>query len=334
MIKNKIQINNFTISEKSRPYIVAELSANHNGKIDNVFKAIKIAKDSGADAIKIQTYTPDTMTINSIKKDFLIKKGLWKGNTLYELYKKAYTPFEWHHKIFKFAKKIGITCFSTPFDKTAVDLLEQLKTPIYKIASFEITDLELLEYVASKKKPIILSTGMANLIEIKEAIQTIKSKKNNKIILLHCVSGYPSPISEVNLKTITDLRDKFGLLTGLSDHTLTNTASIVSVAYGSCLIEKHFKLNNRLKTPDDKFSLLPRQLKNLCNDTKSAWLSLGKISYNLKKSEKSNTIFRRSIYFVKDIKKNTKLNKTHIKIIRPGYGLQPKYYKSILENNY
>lgn len=329
MIKN-IKIKNFEISNKSRPYIVAELSANHSGELKNVYKAIKVAKKSGADAIKIQTYTPDTMTIDSSKNDFKIKKGLWKGDTLYELYKKAYTPFEWHDKIFKYADKIGITCFSTPFDKTAVDLLESLNTPIYKIASFEITDLELLEYIASKKKPIILSTGMANLNEIKEAIKTINSKKNNNIILLHCVSGYPSPISEINLKTIRDLREKFNLHVGLSDHTLTNIASTVSVAYGSCLIEKHFKLNNKLKTPDDKFSLLPNQLSNLCEDTKSAWLSLGKANYQLKKSEKPNIIFRRSLYFVNDLKKNTKISRNDVRIIRPGYGLEPKYIKKIL----
>jgi len=325
-----IEIDGTLIGNNEKPYIVAELSANHNGDIDTALKTIKSAKDCGANAIKIQTYTPDTITIDSRLPDFMIKDGIWGGYNLYELYKEAHTPYEWHEQIFEYAKKIGITCFSTPFDETAVDLLEELNTPAYKIASFEIIDLPLIAYVAKTKKPMIISTGMANLEEIKEAVETAYSNGCKDVILLHCISSYPAPIEQSNLSTIKDLSNRFNVLSGLSDHTLGTTVAITSVAMGACFIEKHFTLNRDNQGPDSEFSIEPEELKFLCSNTKNAWESIGVAGYNRQKSEEKNICFRRSIYIVKDVKAGDILTKENIRRIRPGYGLPPKYYDELL----
>ena len=325
-----MKINNRTISSQQLPYIIAELSANHNGSIERAFESILAAKEAGADAVKIQTYTADTMTIDCDREEFQITGGLWDGYSLYDLYKEAQTPYEWHKRLFDYAKEIGITIFSTPFDETAVDLLEELEVPVYKIASFEMTDLPLVKYVAQTKKPMIISTGMANLEEIKEVVRVAKENGCTDLILLHCISSYPAPAEQSNLQTIPDLAERFGVITGLSDHTMGTTVATTSVALGACLIEKHFTLSRTDKGPDSEFSLEPQELKQLCIDTKIAWQSLGQAGYERKEVEKSNVRFRRSIYAVKNIKKGDKLTKENIKRIRPGFGLEPKHYEKIL----
>lgn len=307
-----------------KPFIIAELSANHHGNIDRAKKTILAAKEAGADAIKIQTYIADTMTIDCDKEDFQIRGGLWDGYKLYDLYKWAETPFEWHEELFAYAKEVGITIFSTPFDESAVDLLESLGTPAYKIASFEATDLKLIRYVASKQKPMIVSTGMANLEEIQEIVSSVKEMGNDQLILLHCISSYPAPIEQSNLLTIPDLIKRFGIPIGLSDHTVTNTASLVAVSLGACLIEKHFILDRSEKGPDSEFSITPEELRALCKDTKDAWLSLGQAGYERKPAEEDSLKFRRSLYFVEDLKAGQEIEKHHIRRIRPGYGLPPK----------
>jgi pseudaminic acid synthase len=325
-----MEIDNKVISNNSPPYIIAELSANHNGSITRAFESILAAKEAGADAVKIQTYTADTMTIDCDREEFQIMGGLWDGYSLYDLYKEAQTPYEWHKPLFDYAKEIGITIFSTPFDETAVDLLEELGTPAYKIASFEMTDLPLVKYVAQTKKPMIVSTGMANLEEITEVVRVAKEGGCTDLILLHCISSYPAPAEQSNLKTIPDLAERFGVISGLSDHTMGTTVATTSVALGACVIEKHFTLSRADKGPDSEFSLEPQELKQLCIDTKIAWQALGKAGYKRKEVEKPNIKYRRSIYVVKDIKKGDKLTKENIKRIRPGYGLEPKHYKEIL----
>ena len=314
------------------PYIIAELSANHNGSIKRAFESIKSAKEAGVDAVKIQTYTADTMTIDCDLDDFQIKGGLWDGYSLYNLYKEAQTPYEWHKPLFDYAKEIGITIFSTPFDETAVDLLEELNVSAYKIASFEMTDLPLVKYVAQTGKPMIISTGMANLEEISETVEIAKENGCQDMILLHCISSYPAPVEQSNLKTIPDLAKKFGVLSGLSDHTIGTTVSMTSVALGACMIEKHFTLSREDKGPDSEFSLEPDELRQLCQDTKIAWQSLGKAGYEYKLAEESSIKFRRSIYAIKDIKKGEKLNEENVKRIRPGFGLEPKYWSQVLSS--
>ena len=326
----EFKINDRIISPSHPPYIVAELSANHNGKLSSALESITEAKKRGADAIKLQTYSADTMTLKSDKKDFLISEGPWKGYTLYELYQQAQTPFEWHEELFHHAKKIGITCFSTPFDESAVDLLESLGTPAYKVASFELTDLPLIHHIASKQKPIILSTGMASLKEISEAVNTARAGGCEDIIILHCISSYPAPIEQFNLHTITDLQTRFDLPIGLSDHSLTHTAATTSVALGACFIEKHFILDRHDKGPDSGFSITPKELESLCQECNDTWLSLGKAGYEVRASEAQNLNFRRSIYFVKNLKKGDIITDQHIRKIRPGYGLSPKYYSKII----
>jgi pseudaminic acid synthase len=329
-MSNFIKINGIKIGEKFPPYVVAEMSANHNGDIKNAFKIIEYAKKCGASAIKIQTYKPDTITINSDKKDFIIKEGLWKGKTLYDLYKWAHTPWEWQKEIFDFAKNQNITLFSSPFDKSAVDFLEDLNCPAYKIASFELIDLPLIKYVAATKKPVIMSTGMANFEEIKEAVTACKDSGCNEIALLHCVSAYPASPSEYNLKTIEDIKSKFNLVVGLSDHTIDNTTAICSISQGASIIEKHFTLDRGGGGPDDSFSVEPKEFMELCKSSKIAWNAVGKVNYEKTKSEKENLIFRRSLYFVKDIEKDQIITKEHIKSIRPGYGIKPKYYEKVI----
>ena len=327
-----LSINNRKISENHPPYIIAELSANHNGNIDNAFKIIDAAKAAGAEAVKLQTYRPDTITMDHNSPDFKIESGLWGGQTLYQLYESAYMPWEWHAPLFEYAKKIGITIFSSPFDNTAVDLLENLNVPAYKIASFEAIDIPLIKYVAATGKPMIISTGMANQEEIQEAIEAAKEGGCDQIALLHCVSGYPAPASDYNLKTIPDMINRFGLVTGLSDHTIDNTTAITSLALGSSIIEKHVTLDRSGGGPDDSFSLEPAELRTLCKDTKTAWQALGKIDYGRKSSERANVKFRRSLYFVKDIFAGEIITDDHVRSIRPGFGLPPKYLSKVIGN--
>lgn len=329
-MNKEVFINGRIISERNFPYIVAEISANHNGDINKAFEIIKSAKKAGADAVKIQTYTPETMTIDCDKDDFLIKDGLWKGYNLYDLYKEAQTPFEWQKALFDYAKEIGITLFSTPFDETAVELLESLEAPAYKVASFEATDLPLIDAIAKKKKPIILSTGMANLEEISEAVEVIKMAGCKDLVILHCISGYPTPIEEANLKTISDLRKRFNVLVGLSDHTLGLTASLTSIPLGAVFIEKHFTHSRKDIGPDSAFSLEPSELENLCRESKNTFNALGHAGYDRKPVELSSLKFRRSIYVVEDIKKGEKFNKENIRRIRPGFGIAPKFYPELL----
>lgn len=329
MSKN-ITINDRKIGLEHYPYIIAEMSANHNGSIENAFKIIEQAKNAGADAIKIQTYTADTLTIDSDLPDFRIDDGLWKGKTLHELYNWAHTPWEWHQDLFSYAKKLGITIFSSPFDNTAVDLLEELKTPAYKIASFEAVDIALIRYVASTGKPMIISTGMANDLEIEEAVNAANEGGCKEIALLHCVSGYPAPASEYNLRTIPDMLKRFNQVTGISDHTLDNTTAISSISLGASIIEKHFTLDRSRGGPDDSFSLEESDLRELCTNSRTAWDSLGKINYLRTSSEESNLKFRRSLYFVKDVKSGEKISNENVRSIRPGYGLSPSKLESIL----
>ncbi len=326
----EISINNRKIGQAHPPYVIAEMSANHNGDINNAYKIIDMAKASGADAIKLQTYTPDTLTIDSDLSDFQLTEGLWAGQSLYELYKKAYMPWEWHQPLFEYAKKVGITIFSSPFDNTAVDLLEDLNTPAYKIASFEAVDLPLIKYVAQTGKPMIISTGMADSHEIQEAIEAAREGGCKELAILHCVSGYPAPAGDYNLRTLVDMQQKIGLVTGLSDHTIDNTTAITSVALGASIIEKHVTLDRNGGGPDDSFSLEEEGLKELCSESKTAWESLGNIDYGRKSSEQANVKFRRSLYFVKDIKKGEVITMKHVRSIRPGFGLAPKFYEQVL----
>ena len=318
------------ISEQVPPYIIAEISANHNGTLENAFKIIDMAKRCGADAVKMQTYTPDTITLNSEKEDFVIKDGLWKGRTLHQLYEWAHTPWEWHAEMFAYAKEVGITLFSTPFDDTAVNLLEDLNTPAYKIASFECIDLNLIKRVAHTNKPLIISTGMANDAEIGEAVETAMKFGTGELTLLHCVSGYPSPADEYNLRTIADMKNRFGVNVGLSDHTLSNVTAISAVALGAVMVEKHVTLNRDGGGPDDSFSLEEDGLLELCSSTKVAWQALGKVNYERTEAEKGNVKFRRSLYYVRSLKKGDVITENDIRSVRPGYGLPPKYYEKLI----
>jgi len=326
----KMIIDGRTISPEYPPYIIAEMSANHNGNIDNAYKIISAAKKAGASAVKMQTYTADTLTLNSRRPDFLIENGLWKGLSLYELYQSAYTPWEWHKPLFEFAKNEGITIFSSPFDSTAVDLLEDLNAPAYKIASFEIIDLELIKYAASTGKPLIISTGMANEEEIKEAIEVARASNCTELAVLHCVSGYPSPAEDYNLRTIQDMTQRFGTLTGLSDHTLDNSTAIASVALGVCIIEKHFTLDRLGGGPDDSFSMEPINLMELVKSSAIAHAALGTVNYHIKSSESDNVKFRRSLYFVRPMKVGQIISKADVRSIRPGYGIPPKMINEVI----
>ena len=325
-----ISIDGRVIGAEMPPYVIAEMSANHNGNIETAFTIIEAAKKAGADAVKLQTYTADTITLNCDTEDFQIHGGLWDGKTLYQLYQEAHTPWEWHKPLFEHAQKIGITIFSSPFDNTAVDLLEDLNAPAYKIASFEAVDLPLIKYVAATGKPMIVSTGMADVQEIQEAIDAARAGGCKELALLHCVSGYPAPAADYNLRTIPDLRQRFGLVTGLSDHTLDNTTAITSVALGAAIIEKHFTLDRNGGGPDDSFSLEPAGLAALCRDSKTAWAALGRVDYGRKSSEQGNVQFRRSLYFVKDMQAGDVITADCIRSVRPGYGIGPKYIQQVL----
>lgn len=327
---SNVKIEGRQIGPGHPPYVIAELSANHNGNLDQALRIIDAAQKAGADAVKIQTYRPDTITLNSDAPDFQITDGLWAGRTLYELYEWAHTPWEWHEALFAHAKARGITIFSSPFDKTAVDLLEELGAPAYKIASFEAVDLPLIRYVASKGKPMIISTGMADLEEISEAVEAARDGGCRELALLHCVSGYPAPASDYNLATIPDMAARFGLPVGLSDHTLDNTTAIASVALGACIIEKHVTLDRNGGGPDDSFSLEPSEFSALCKAARSAWEAVGSVDYGRKSSEVANVKFRRSLYFVKDMKAREVITEDCVRSVRPGYGLPPKELDTII----
>ena len=323
-------IDNYLISDNSPVFIIAELSANHNGSIDTAIETIKAAKRAGANAIKLQTYTADTMTIDSNKEDFIINGTVWNGQHLYALYQQAYTPWEWHEKLFEVAKEEGLICFSSPFDKSSVDFLETLKVPAYKIASFEITDIPLIEYVASKGKPIIISTGIAEKEDIELALDACRRMGNNDIALLKCTTSYPAPIDEANLCMIKEFRDKFNVVIGLSDHTMGTTAPIVATVLGAKIIEKHFILDRSIGGPDSSFSMNENEFKIMVETIRESELSIGNVNFNLTKKQKEGRVFSRSLYVVEDMNKGDIITNENIRSIRPGYGLHPKYLNQVL----
>jgi pseudaminic acid synthase len=311
-------------------FIIAELSANHNGSIETAIATIKAAKRAGADAIKLQTYTADTLTIDCDKEDFTIKGTIWDGKTYYDLYKLAYTPWEWHKTLFKVANEEGLVCFSSPFDKTAVDFLETLECPIYKIASFEITDIPLIEYAASKGKPIIISTGIATLEDIELAVETCRKVGNNQIVLLKCTSSYPAPIEEANMTMIPELAQRFNVVSGLSDHTIGSTVPVVATALGAKIIEKHFILDRSIGGPDASFSMNEKEFTEMVKMVREAEKAIGKINYELTLKQIDGRQFCRSLYAVKEIKKGEILTEENVRSIRPGFGMHPKELKNLI----
>ena len=328
-------IENHLISQKSKPFIIAEMSANHNNSLSRALSIVESAAKAGAHAIKLQTYTADTMTLNVNHPDFIIndKKSLWNGRHLYELYKKAHTPWEWHYPLMEHAKKLGIVCFSTPFDSTAVDFLEELNVPAYKIGSFENTDIQLIRKICSTKKPIIISVGMASLEELDLIVKTLRSEKCENFVLLKCTSVYPASPSDANLRTIPHLSDMFNCQVGLSDHTMGIGVPLAAIAMGATVVEKHFCLSRAEGGVDSSFSMEPSELKLLVEESEKSWLALGKVSYERSCSEEGSKQFKRSLYFVKNMKVGEKITEDCIKSIRPGGGLEPKYYKKILLKN-
>ncbi len=322
-------LENIFNTKSDSVFIIAELSANHNGSLQNALDTIKAVKRTGADAIKFQTYTADTITIDCDKDDFKIKGTLWEGRYLYDLYKEAYTPWEWHEALFKAAKDEGLFCFSSPFDKTAVDFLEDLDVPAYKIASFEITDIPLIEYVSSKGKPVIISTGIAEYEDIQLAVDACKRMGNEQIVLLKCTSSYPAPIEEANLSMIKDLSDRFGVTAGLSDHTM-GIAPIVAATLGAKIIEKHFIIDRSIGGPDASFSLNEEEFTSMVTAIRQVEKSLGEIDYKLSEKQKQGKEFSRSLYVVKDVKEGELLTEENVRSIRPGFGLHPKYLPDIL----
>lgn len=326
----QIEISGRPIGVAHSPYIVAELSANHNGRLELALEIVEAAKAAGADAVKLQTYRPDTITLDSDRPEFRIKGGLWNGKTLYELYESAHMPWEWHRPLFERACELGITMFSSPFDRSAVDLLEGLDAPAYKIASFEAIDLPLIRYVAQTGKPMIISTGMADAGEIQEAIDAARSGGCHDLVILHCVSAYPARPEDYNLRTIADMARRFGTVTGLSDHTIDNTTAVTSIAFGAALIEKHVTLDRLGGGPDDSFSLEPKDLAELVRGAKTAWSALGRVNYERTEGEKGNVQFRRSLYAIQPIAKGEVFTTENVRSIRPGLGLAPKHLDSIL----
>jgi len=312
------------------PYVVAELSANHNGSLERALRLVEVASAAGADAVKLQTYRADTLTIKSDAKEFRITEGLWAGKTLYELYEWAHMPWEWHEPLFARARELGLAVFSSPFDCTAVDLLERLNAPAYKIASLELVDLPLIRYAAATGKPLILSTGAATAEEIQEAVVAARGAGCGDLALLHCVSAYPADPAESNLKTIPDMERRFHVPVGLSDHTMDNATAIAAIAIGACIIEKHFTLSRNDGGPDDSFSLEPDALKDLCRDVKTVWSALGKVNYSPQPGEQRSLRNRRSLYAVAKIPAGTKFTKENVRSIRPGHGLPPKFMDEIL----
>lgn len=327
----KLKIGNRFIGDDEKVFVIAELSANHNQDFNVAVESIKAIKDCGADAVKLQTYTPDTITIDSDKEYFQIKQGtIWDGTTLYKLYQKAFTPWEWQPKLKQYAEELGLICFSSPFDFSAVEFLESINVPAYKVASFEIVDLPLIEYIASKKKPIIISTGIATEDEIKEAIETCRKVGNDDIVLLKCTSEYPAPIEEANLSAINYLKEKYNVIVGLSDHTLGVDVAIASVTLGAKVIEKHFIIDRNIGGPDASFSLEPNEFKQMVESIRNVEKAIGKPNFELNEKIKRSRKFARSLFVVKDIEKGEILTNDNVRSIRPNYGLAPKYLKDVL----
>jgi pseudaminic acid synthase len=325
-----MKIGNFSIGNGSRVFIIAELSANHNGSIETAIETIKAAKRAGADCIKFQTYTADTITIDCNKEDFFIKGTIWDGSNLHKLYQQAYTPWEWHEKLFKVAKVEGLICFSSPFDITAVDFLENLNVPAYKIASFEITDIPLIEYVASKGKPIIISTGIAEMEDIQLAVDTCRNVGNNQIALLKCTSSYPAPIEEANMLMVKDLAERFNVISGLSDHTMGATVPIVATAFGAKIIEKHFILDRSIGGPDASFSMNEAEFTDMVKAIRDAESAIGQVNYALTEKQLKGKDFSRSLYIVENVKVGDIVTNKNVKSIRPGFGMHPKYLNEII----
>lgn len=319
-----------SIGPSAPVFIIAELSANHNGSLEVAIETVKAAKRAGADCIKLQTYTADTITIDSEKEDFIIKGTIWEGKNLYQLYQEAYTPWEWHAEIMKVAEEEGLLCFSSPFDPSSVDFLETLNVPAYKIASFEITDIPLIEYVASKGKPVIISTGIAELEDIELAIDACRRMGNHDIALLKCTSSYPAPIEEANMVMVKDLAERFGVISGLSDHTMGSTVPVVATCFGAKIIEKHFILDRSIGGPDASFSMDEQEFTAMVKAVREAEKALGVVDYTLTEKQRKGRDFCRSLYVVKDIKQGELVTAEHIKSIRPGFGLHPKYLQQIL----
>lgn len=328
-----MQIGKRKIDGEAPTYIIAEMSGNHAGSIENAKAIIRAAKDAGADCIKLQTYTPDTITMNCDNEYFHIGSGTWEGENLYQLYGKAFTPWEWHAELKEEAERVGIDFFSTPFDFTAVDFLEELGVEFYKIASFELVHIPLIEYVAAKGKPIIMSTGMATLAEIDEAVTAIRRQGNNQIVLLRCASAYPAITDEMNLMTMRNMGETFGVPVGLSDHSMGSVGAVTAVALGAKVIEKHFCLDRSIENPDASFSMNPKEFAQMVKNIRQAEKAIGIVKYGASEQEKTSIVFRKSIFVVKDIKKGEKLTSDNVRVIRPGYGLAPKYYKEILGQN-
>jgi len=325
-----MKIGQFEINPDSKVFIIAELSANHNGSLEVAIETIKAAKRAGADAIKLQTYTADTITIDCDKEDFLIKGTIWDGKNLYQLYQEAYTPWEWHEKLFNVAKEEGLICFSSPFDKTAVDFLEDLDTPAYKIASFEITDIPLIEYVASKGKPVIISTGIATLEDIEVALAACRRMGNHDIALLKCTSSYPAPIEEANMIMVHDFIDRFRVIPGLSDHTLGSTVPVVATCFGAKIIEKHFILDREIGGPDASFSMNEDEFSQMVKSVREAEKAIGVVDYEPTEKQIKGRDFCRSLYVVEDIKVGEVITEGNVRSIRPGFGLHPKFYNEVL----
>ncbi|MFC0776752.1 pseudaminic acid synthase [Flavobacterium sp. HJSW_4] len=325
-----MKIDKFNIDKQSKVFIIAELSANHNGSIETAIETIRAAKRAGADCIKFQTYTADTITIDSKKEDFLIKGTIWEGKNLYNLYQEAYTPWEWHKELFKVAEEEGLVCFSSPFDKSAVDFLEELNVPAYKIASFEITDIPLIEYVASKGKPIIISTGIAEQEDIELALDACRRMGNNDIALLKCTSSYPAPIEEANMCMVKDLSERYGVISGLSDHTMGATVPIVATCFGAKIIEKHFILDRAIGGPDASFSMNEEEFTAMVKSVREAESAIGLVDYSLTEKQAKGKDFSRSLYVVEDMQEGDVITEKNVRSIRPGFGLHPKYFNEIL----
>lgn len=329
-----MRIGNHIISKDAPVFIIAELSANHNGSLETALETVRAAKRAGADCIKLQTYTADTITIDSHKEDFLIKGTIWEGKNLYSLYKEAYTPWEWHAEIIKVAKEEGLICFSSPFDPTSVDFLETLNVPAYKIASFEITDIPLIEYVASKGKPIIISTGIATVEDIELAIDACHRMGNYNIALLKCTSSYPAPIEEANMIMVKDLAERFNVISGLSDHTMGATVPVVATCFGANIIEKHFILDHSIGGPDASFSMDEKEFSDMVKAVRETEKAIGKVDYTLTEKQQKGKDFSRSLYIVEDVKAGDIVTDKNIRSVRPGFGLHPKYYNDILGKSF
>ena len=325
-----MQIGKHEISRDSRAFIIAELSANHNGSLETAIETVRAAKRAGADAIKLQTYTADTITIDSRKEDFIIKGTIWEGRNLHDLYSEAYTPWEWHERLMEVAKEEGLECFSSPFDPTAVEFLEGLNVPAYKVASFEITDIPLIELIASKGKPVIISTGIATEEDIEWALEACHRMGNTDIALLKCTSSYPAPIEEANLVMIRDFAERYGVIVGLSDHTMGATAPVVSVCMGAKIIEKHFILDRSIGGPDASFSMNEVEFTDMVNAVREAEKALGVVDYRLTEKQQKGKDFSRSLYVVADVEEGEVFTEKNIRSIRPGYGMHPRFYREIL----